>query len=90
VDTEYYLHGWPLKVGVLLDARRPGQRLGAIPGAKPVPGRRDTVDFKAANLTARRSGNAWLVVQGGSGIVQRLRVLHALRISKLDVASAKP
>jgi hypothetical protein len=22
LDTEYYLHSWPLQVGVLLDARR--------------------------------------------------------------------
>jgi hypothetical protein len=85
VSTEYYLHGWPLTVGVLVDARRPGQELGAIPGARPLAGRPGTVDFEAGNLTARRSGNAWLVVHGGSGVAQRLRVLDALRVSKLDL-----
>jgi len=36
-------------------------------------------------VTAKRVGNAWLVVQGGSGLAQRLQVLNALRISKLDL-----
>jgi hypothetical protein len=37
------------------------------------------------SLTARRVGNAWLVVQGGYGLAQRVQVLGALRISKLDL-----
>jgi hypothetical protein len=87
VDAEYYLNGWPLATGVLVDARRPGQALAALPGTKPVPGVAGTVDFASANLSARRVGNAWLVVRGGSGSRQRLRVLEALRISRLDVQS---
>ena len=66
VDTEYYLHGWPLVVAVLLDGRRPGRVLGPIPGAAPVAGHADTVDLAGGSLSARRIGNAWLVVQGGS------------------------
>ena len=85
VDAEYYLHGWPLATGVLLDARRPGQVLGTLPGAQPVPGVPGAVDFPAAQLSARRAGNAWLVIRGGSGTRQRLRVLEALRISRLDL-----
>ena len=85
VDAEYYLHGWPLATGVLLDARRPGHMLGALPGAHPVPGLPGVVDFPGAHLSARRIGNAWLVVRGGSGTAQRLRVLAALRISRLDL-----
>ena len=84
-DTEYYLHGWPLETGVLLDARLPGQLLGSLPGAQPVPGVPGTVDFAAASMSARRVGNAWLVVRGGSGSRQRLRVLEALRIDRLDL-----
>ncbi|MGH2885168.1 MAG: hypothetical protein ACRDPA_21090, partial [Solirubrobacteraceae bacterium] len=30
VGAEYYLHGWPLAVGVLLDARHPGRVLGPL------------------------------------------------------------
>jgi hypothetical protein len=85
VDTEYYLHGWPLQAGVLLDARQPGRVLGTIPGAHPVPGRPDIVNFDAGQLSARRQGQAWLVVEGGSSPAQRLRVLRALSISKLPV-----
>jgi hypothetical protein len=85
VDTEYYLRGWPIAAGVLLDARQPGRTLGAIPGARLVAGHPDTVDFEGGNLTARRSSNAWLVVQGGSGMRQRLEVLAALKISRLDL-----
>jgi len=102
VDTEYYLHGWPLQAGVLLDGHRPGQVLGPIPGARPVPGQPDMVDLPLGrfprtydtpvsadspqfSLTAKRVGNAWLVVQGGSGLAQRVQVLNALRINKLDL-----
>ena len=85
VDTEYYLHGWPLATGVLLDARRPGQALSPLPGASPVPGVPGAVDFPSASLSARRVGDAWIVVRGGSGNRQRLRVLEALRISRLDL-----
>ena len=102
IDSEYYLHGWPLQAGVLLDGHRPGQVLGPIPGARPVPGQPDMVNLPAGrvpwnygspvtadspqfSLTAKRVGDAWLVVQGGSGLAQRVQVLGALRISKLDL-----
>jgi len=85
VDAEYYLHGWPLATGVLVDARHPGQVLGALPGAHAVPDVPDVVDFPGAQLSARRIGKAWLVVKGGSGSRQRLRVLEALRINRLDL-----
>jgi hypothetical protein len=84
VDTEYYLHGWGLKAAVLLDARRPGRVLGPIPGAIPVSGAAGIVNTPAG-LTARRVGNAWLVIDGGSGLAQRLQALRALRIGKLDL-----
>jgi hypothetical protein len=88
VNTEYYLHGWPLQVAVLLDGRRPGQTLGPIPGARPIPGDPNMVDLAAGQtpaLTAKRVGNAWLVAEGGSGLAQRIAVLNALRIRRLDV-----
>ena len=85
LDAEYYLHGWPLAFGVLVDARAPGHPLDAIPGATPVEGDPDLVNFQRGQLSARRQGEAGLVVEGGSGAAQRLRVLRALTISKLDV-----
>jgi hypothetical protein len=102
VDAEYWMDGWPLQAAVLLDGHRPGQVLGPIPGARPVPGQPEMVnlplgrvplnydtpisaDSPQFSLTAKRVGNAWLVVQGGSGLAQRVQVLNALRISKLDL-----
>jgi hypothetical protein len=90
VSTEYYLHGWPMTAAVLLDARHPGAELGPIPGASQVPGDRAIVDFPGASLSARRVGNAWLVVQGGSGTTQRTQALQALRIDKLDLRDRTP
>lgn len=91
IDTEYYLHEWPLEVSILLDAARPGQTLGGIPGGVPVSGHPDTVNVPLGQfpgaLTARRAGSAWLVVQGGASLKQRLRVLEALRIRKLALRS---
>jgi hypothetical protein len=102
VDTEYWMDGWPLQAAVLLDGHRPGQVLGPIPGARPVPGHPDMVnlplgrvplsydtpisaDSPQFSLTAKRVGNAWLVVQGGAGQAQRVQVLNALRINQLDL-----
>jgi hypothetical protein len=102
VDAEYWMDGWPLQAAVLLDGHRPGRVLGAIPGARPVPGQPDMVnlplgrvplnydtpisaDSPQLSLTAKRVGNAWLVVQGGYGLAQRVQVLNALRITKLDL-----
>ena len=82
IDVEYYLHGkWPLDAAVLLDAAHPGSPPAAIPGLGPVPGHAGLFngpgDFKG-ELTATRRGEAWLVVAGGSGLAQRLRVLSHL------------
>jgi hypothetical protein len=96
IDAAYYLRGWPVDVAVLVDGHQPGQVLGPIPGARPVPGQPGMVSLATGHfpsslfsrnfgVTAKRVGNAWLVVQGGSGLTQRVQVLNALRISKLDL-----
>jgi hypothetical protein len=81
VDTEYYLHNWPLDAAVLLDAAHPGTSPAAIPGLEPVRGQRGYFngpgDFKG-ELTATRVGNSWLVLAGGSGLAQRLEILRHL------------
>jgi hypothetical protein len=84
IDTEYYLHNWPLETAILLDAQSPGRPPAPIPGMTPVP--RSPGLFGApgdwhGDITAARRGNAWLVVAGGSGLTQRVQVLRHLRAS---------
>jgi hypothetical protein len=82
VDTEYYLHGWPLETAILLDAQHPGSTPAPIPGMKPVPtapGLFAAPGDPHGEITAARRGNAWLVVAGGSGPAQRITVLRHLR-----------
>ncbi len=84
IDTEYYLHGWPLDAAILLNAKDPTGMAAPIPGLAALPGSPGVVngpgDFKG-ELTAKRIGSAWLVVAGGSGLAQRLDVLRHLRAS---------
>jgi len=87
LDTYYTLDRSLLRAGVLLDAHNPGGTLSPIPGASAVPGQPNTINVPLPGLlpgaiTARREGNAWLVVQGGRGETQRLQVLQALRLAK--------
>lgn len=89
----YTLHGSQLQAAILLDARRPGEaRPGPIPGARPVKGHPGTVNAvlgpTVGDITARRAGNAWLLVSGGSGLAQRLEALEALRVAK--IAAQRP
>jgi hypothetical protein len=84
VDTEYYLHGWPLDTAILLDAAHPGAPPAAIPGLRAMATESGYFDGPGdfhGDLTATRVGNAWLVVAGGSGPSQRVEVLRHLSIS---------
>jgi len=84
IDTEYYLHNWPLDAAILLDASHPGTAPVSIPGLTAVtrePGYfNGPGDFKG-ELTAVRRGDGWLVVAGGKGLEQRLEVLRHLTAS---------
>jgi hypothetical protein len=88
MDTEYYLHGWPLKAAILLDAAHPGSEPAAIPGLRPIRGAQRLLDGPGpvgqGGLTATRLGNAWLVVAGGSGRAQRVLVLRHL-FARIDL-----
>jgi hypothetical protein len=81
-DTEFYLHNWPLDTAILLDAGQPGRPPAPLPNMTPVAGAPGVFSapggFPEQDMTARRLPNAWLVVQGGSGPVQRLTVLRHL------------
>jgi hypothetical protein len=85
VSTEYQHGGSSVLVAVLLNGRRPGARPGPIPGAVPVVGEPDLVDAEAAHLTAKRTGNAWLVAQGGTGEAMRAKILAHATVSRIDL-----
>jgi len=40
-------------------------------------------------FTARRDGDAWIVVEGGSGLAQRIQALRALRVARIDVSDVR-
>ncbi len=74
--TQYRLKGEPLKAIVVLDAAQPGTRPANLPGFHAV---RDAPRiFAGGSLTAMRSGNAWLVVEQGTGPAQQVLLLHHL------------
>jgi hypothetical protein len=79
-STEYVLHGQILEAAVLLDGERPGSTPAAIPGIAPLPGHAGVVQSRVAaqEFVARRVRGAWLLVEGGSDLQQRLAVLAHL------------
>lgn len=87
-DTYYALDSSTLAAAVLLDAERPGATPAALPSATPAPGASGVFDAPGGimrgragnsnNLTAERLPGAWLVVTGGSGPAQQLRLLRHL------------
>lgn len=92
VDIEYYLGRSALKAAVLLNARAPGRPPAPLPNAAPARGEPGVVNVRAGSqgdLSARRAGNAWLVVQGGTDVKQRLQVLRALTVAKIKLGGRK-
>lgn len=80
-DTEFYWHRSPLEVAVLLNAAHPGSEPGAFAQMQPVSGHPGVFDAPGGvqgHLTGRRIQGAWLVVQGGDSLTQRLALLSDL------------
>ena len=82
-DTEFYWRHWPLEAAVLLNAAHPGAEPVAFPQLQPVPGHPGVFDAPGGvqgHLTGRRMNGAWLVVQGGENLSQRLALLNELTV----------
>jgi len=82
-ETQFgYRNG--VDAAILLDAQHPGSAPAPIPNAAPVPGHPGIVDEPASDigtgkaLTARRVGNAWLVIETGGTVAYRVNVLGHL------------
>jgi hypothetical protein len=89
IDTEITDRGWAADVALLLDAHHPGISPAPLPGATPVAGHPGVVNEQGGifgDITGRRVGDAWLVVESRSrlalrtsALAQRLAMLDALR-----------
>ncbi|HWX96602.1 MAG TPA: hypothetical protein VNZ01_07090 [Solirubrobacteraceae bacterium] len=80
----YEKRTWPLRVSILLDALHPGASPPvAIPGMTPIPGHPGDFGEIAPlqKLLARRHGNAWLLIEGGATLPDRLAALTHLHIA---------
>jgi hypothetical protein len=88
IDTVITDRGWAVDVALLLDAHHPGTLPAPLPGATPVAGHPGVVNEQSGifgDITGRRVGDAWLVVESSSrlalrtsALAQRLAVLDAL------------
>jgi hypothetical protein len=76
-ETEYRLGKEPVRALVMLNAADPSERAGEMPGFHPLPGAPGFFT-EGGTLTAKRSGNAWLVVGQGTSLRQRIEVLRHL------------
>jgi hypothetical protein len=89
IDTEYYVPGRGMRAAVLLDAAKPGRVApAAIPGLERIPQApglyNGTGDYASRGpMTAKREGNAWIVVAGGGRNAEeaRLRLLRHLTVT---------
>jgi hypothetical protein len=77
VETEYRLGKEPVRALVMLNAADPSGRAGEMPGFQPLIGAPGFFS-EGGTLTAKRSGNDWLVVGQGNGLQQRIEVLRHL------------
>lgn len=80
-DTEYEFNGSPFDAGVVLDATHPGTAPAPLPAMNPVAAHPGVFQAPGWNgrLVGRRTQGAWLVVEGGSSLQQRLTLLEHLR-----------
>jgi hypothetical protein len=82
--VEYELRRVPLRAVVVLDAAQPSARAAALPNFHALRGAPGI--FAGGDLTAMRSGNAWLIVEQGRGPAQRTLLLRHLQAA-LHLAS---
>jgi hypothetical protein len=84
VDTEYSLARSSLDAAMLLDAAQPGSATPMpLPSAAPVhhhPGLFSAPGWNG-QILARRVGSAWIAVEGGASLRQRIQLLSHLRAS---------
>jgi hypothetical protein len=98
LSVDYKVARTTLTAAVLVNARSPTSAPPALFGASPVAGQRGLVNreeeagLHSSSLiafTARREGPAWIVVEGGRGLAQRIQAVRALKVARLAVTAAR-
>jgi hypothetical protein len=98
LSVDYKVAGTTLTAAVLVNAKSPTSAPPALFGASPVAGQPGLVNREEATglhadttiaFTARREGDAWIVVEGGRGLAQRIHAVRALRVTRIDVSPAR-
>jgi hypothetical protein len=97
LSVDYKVAGTTLTAAVLVNAKSPTSEAPALFGASPVAGHPGLVNREVDTglhsssriaFTARRDGRAWIVVEGGRGLAQRMQAVRALHIARIDVTAA--
>ena len=98
LSVDYKVAGTTLTAAVLVNAKSPTSAPPALFGASPVAGqpglvnREEDTGLHSSTLiafTARRDGPAWIVVEGGRGLAQRIQAVRALQIARIDVNAVR-
>ncbi len=98
LSVDYKVAGATLTAAVLVNAESPTSAPPALFGASPVAGQPGLVNREEDTglhsstriaFTARRDGDAWIVVEGGRGLAQRIEAVHALRIARIVVSPVR-
>jgi hypothetical protein len=76
VETDYSLHGEPIRALVMLNAGDPSAPAGELPNFRRVP--RAPGFYVQGALTATRDGSFWLMVGQGASRAQDIEVLRHL------------
>ncbi len=98
LSVDYKVAGTTLTAAVLVNAKSPTSAPPALFGASPVAGqpglvnREEDTGLHSSTMiafTARRDGPAWIVVEGGRGLAQRIQAVRALQIARIDVSAVR-
>ncbi len=97
LSVDYNVAGTTLTAAVLVNARSPTSAPPPLFGASPVTGhpgvvnREEDTGLNSGRLiafTARRDGNAWIVVEGGRGPAQRIKALRSLHVARIEPSTS--
>jgi hypothetical protein len=97
LSVDYAVAGTTITAAVLVNAKSPKRAPPALFGASPVAGqpglvnREEHTGLHASTqiaFAARRDGNAWIVVEGGRGLAQRIQALRSLHVARIEVSAS--